>query len=202
MSVEQCSALRYDCDSLDRRPSLPTSALIDCGSLSQLTVRRLDAHVMIIRSLTKEEVEVEPFQVWNAFVDLLSTENYGDLSSEQRPAHLVFWYESEVQNGGHFQYFENRGAEHLAATVEALGSVGATCQQELLREAGELWLSLTRSRVQTTEEFCDTALEDEFEAFDSRFHDCSPSVQECLEAHLERYQAFFVSVTCTRHLHR
>jgi len=85
---------------------------------------------------------------------------------------------------------------------KALGSVGATCQQELLREAGELWLSLTRSRVQTTEEFCDTALEDEFEAFDSRFHDCSPSVQECLEAHLERYQAFFVSVTCTRHLHR
>jgi hypothetical protein len=25
---------------------------------------------------------------------------------EQRPAHLVFWYESEVENGGHFQYFE------------------------------------------------------------------------------------------------
>jgi hypothetical protein len=45
------------------------------------------------------------------------------LSAEQRPAHLVFWYESEVQNGGHFQYFENRGTEHLAATIEALGFI-------------------------------------------------------------------------------
>lgn len=47
---------------------------------------------MIIRSLTKEEVEAEPFQVWNAFVDLLSMEDFSDLSPEQRPAHLAFWY--------------------------------------------------------------------------------------------------------------
>ena len=150
---------------------------------------------MIIRSLTKEEVGAEPFQVWNAFVDLLSMEDFRDLSPEQRPAHLTFWYESEVQNGGHFQYFENRGTEHLAATVEALGLLGATCQQQVLREAGELWLSHTRSHVQTAEEFCDPALEDEFEALDLRFHDCSPSLQECLEACLDRHQASFVSVT-------
>jgi hypothetical protein len=150
---------------------------------------------MIIRSLTKAEVEAEPFQIWNAFVDLLSMEDFSDLSPEQRPAHLVFWYESEVQNGGHFQYFENRGTEHLAATVEALGLLGATCQQQVIREAGELWLSHTRSGVQTEEEFCDEALEGEFESFDSRFHDCSPSLQECLESHLERHQALFVSVT-------
>ncbi len=54
-------------------------------------------------------------------------EDYDDLSPEQRPAHLVYWYESEVQNGGHLQYFENRGTEHLAAAVKALGSLGAIC---------------------------------------------------------------------------
>jgi HrpA-like RNA helicase len=63
-------------------------------------------------------------------------EDYDDLSPEQRPAHLVYWYESEVQNGGHLQYFENRGTEHLAAPVKALGSLGAMCQQQVLREAG------------------------------------------------------------------
>lgn len=68
---------------------------------------------MITRSLTKQEVEAEPFRVWNAYVDLLAMEKYGALSREQRPAFLVFWYESEVQNGGHFQYFENRGTEHF-----------------------------------------------------------------------------------------
>jgi hypothetical protein len=149
---------------------------------------------MIIRSLTKDEVAAEPFRVWNAFVDVLAMEDYSDLSPEQRPAHLVFWYESEVQNGGHFQYFENRGTEHLAATIEALGLLGATCQQQVLREAGELWLSRSRPRVQTAQEFCDTALEGEFDAFDSRFHACSPSLQHSLETHLERHQSLFVSV--------
>ena len=157
--------------------------------------RCLDAHVMILRTLTKQEVEAAPYEVWNAFVDLLSMEDFSDLSPEQRPAHLAFWYESEVQNGGHFQYFENRGTEHLAATVEALGLLGATCQQQVLREAGELWLSHTRSRIETAEEFCEGALEGEFDAFDSRFHDCSPSLQQCLEAYLEQHQALFVSVT-------
>jgi hypothetical protein len=150
---------------------------------------------MILRSLTKQEVEAEPYRVWNAFVDVLAMEDYGRLSPEQRPAHLVFWYESEVQNGGHFQYFENRGTEFLTATVEALGLLGATCQQQVLREAGARWLSRSRSRVETAQEFCDTALEGEFDSFDSRFHGCSPSLQQVLEAHLERHQASFVSVT-------
>jgi hypothetical protein len=147
------------------------------------------------RSLTKQEVKVEPFRVWNAFVDLLAMEDYNELSTEQRPAYLVFWYESEVQNGGHFQYFENRGTEHLAATVDALSLLGAACQQRVLREAAELWLSRSRSPVQNAEEFCDTALEGEFESFDSRLHACSPNLQESLEAHLQRYQSTFVSVT-------
>ena len=150
---------------------------------------------MILRSLTKQEVEAEPFRVWNAFMDVLTMEDYDDLSPEQRPAHLVFWYESEVQNGGHFQYFENRGTEQLAATVEALGLLGAICQQRILREAGERWLSRSRPRIQTAQEFCDTALEGEFESFDSCFHACSPTLHECLELYLERHQASFVRVT-------
>jgi Domain of unknown function (DUF4375) len=131
---------------------------------------------MILRSLTKQEVEAEPFRVWNAFVDVLTMEDYDDLSPEQRPAHLVYWYESEVQNGGHLQYFENRGTEHLAATVKALGSLGAICQQQVLREAGERWLSRSHPRIQTAQEFCDTGLEGEFESFDLRFHAGSPTL--------------------------
>jgi len=69
---------------------------------------------MKTRMLTKPQVDAEPFRIWNACVDLLATEDYRDLGKEQRPAHLVFWYESEVQNGGHLQYFENRGVETFA----------------------------------------------------------------------------------------
>jgi hypothetical protein len=139
------------------------------------------------RSLTKQEAEAEPFRIWNALVDLLAMGDYNELSTAQRPAYLVFWYESEVQNGGHFQYFGNRGTEHLVATVDALGLLGAACQQQVLREAGELWLSRARSPVQTAQKFCDTALEGEFEFFDSNFHACSPNLQESLEAHLQSH---------------
>jgi len=144
------------------------------------------------RPFTKKQVEAEPFRIWNAYVNLLAMEHYENLSSVQRPAHLVFWYESEVQNGGHFQYFENRGADQLSATIDALGSLGATCQQQVLREAGELWLSRTRPRIQTPQEFCDTALEGEFNVFDSRFHACSPTLQACLEAYLSRHRSSFI----------
>jgi Domain of unknown function (DUF4375) len=71
----------------------------------------MGAVVMTIRKLSKSDVDAEPYCVWNAFVDLLAMEAYQDLTPEQRAAHLVFWYEHEVQNGGHLQFFENRGTE-------------------------------------------------------------------------------------------
>jgi hypothetical protein len=148
---------------------------------------------MITRTLSKQEAE--PFRVWNAYVNLLAMEDYHDLSPEQRPAYLVFWYEHEVQNGGHFQYFENRGTEYLEATIEGLGLLGAACQQKVLREASASWLGRSRSRVQTAQEFCETAREGEFDSFDSRFYACSPTLQQWLEAHLERHQSSFVIVT-------
>lgn len=150
---------------------------------------------MKIRKLTKQEVLAEPFRVWNAYVNLLALEDYQDLSPEQRPAYLVFWYDCEVQNGGHFQYFENRGTEHLTATIEALSLLGSACQQQIIAEAGALWLSRFRPHVQTAKEFCDKALDGEFGTFDARFHACLPSLQQRLEFHLEQHQSTFVSVT-------
>lgn len=157
--------------------------------------RSLDASVMKRRTLTKLEVEAEPFRVWNAYMDLLAMEQLHDLGPEQRPAHLVFWYEGEVQNGGHLQYFANRGTEHLGATVEALGLLGAGSQRQVLREAGEYWLSRSRPRIPTAREFCDLALQGEFDVFDTRFFACRPTLQQCLAAYLARHQSSFVRIT-------
>ncbi|MCL5279625.1 MAG: DMP19 family protein [Planctomycetes bacterium] len=149
---------------------------------------------MIVRTLTKHAVETEPWSVWNAYVNLLAMEDYRDLSPEQRPAHLVFWYEHEVQNGGHFQYFENLGTEHLAETISALELLRATGQQQILREASELWLSRSRPRIQTVEEFCAAELEREFNTLDSRFHLCTPALVDCLETYLNDHQSSFVRI--------
>ena len=152
---------------------------------------------MIFRELTQQEIKTAPHLVWNAFVDLLAFTDHECLAPEQRPAHWVFWYESEVQNGGHFQYFENRGTVHLGVTLEALELLGATCQQRVLQAAGALWLSDPRPPVETVDEFCEQALEGEFDSYDARFHDCSPSLLECLETHLQHHRDLFVRVLST-----
>ena len=149
---------------------------------------------MKIRTLTKRDAVADPYCVWNAFVDLLAMEDYQDLTPVQRAAHLVFWYESEVQNGGHLQFFENRGAEYLRETVEALGQLGAVCQQRVLQEAVAIWLSRVRPRIETVEEFCEVAIEEEFAALDSRFAECDPPLQTKLEEYLSRRQSSFVVI--------
>jgi hypothetical protein len=153
------------------------------------------ADAMKTRTLAKREVEAQPFRsVWNAYVDLLAMERYQDLTEEQRPAHLVFWYESEVQNGGHLQYFQNRGTAHLEETLDALGLLEATCQAQVLREAKEVLLGCKRQPIETVDEFVAAALEGEFSAFDSRFYACSPSLQKCLEVYLFRHPSAFVTI--------
>jgi hypothetical protein len=149
---------------------------------------------MVLRKLNKEAVQATPWVLWNGFVDLIAKEDYRDLDAIQRPAHLVFWYESEVQNGGHLQYFENRGTEHLAETITSLGVLGAIGQQQVLHEAGELYLGRSRPRIASVEEFCATALGGEFAVFDRRFHECAPLLQQCLESYLRSHQSSFVVV--------
>jgi hypothetical protein len=150
---------------------------------------------MKIRKLSHRDFDADPYCVWNAFVDLLAMEDYQDLTPEQRVAHLVFWYESEVQNGGPLQFFENRGTEHLGETIEALGLLGAACQQRVLREACAVWFSRVRSRIETVEEFCEAAIEGEFAALDSRFGECDPPLQKKLEEFLSQRQSSFVVIT-------
>ncbi|MFT6816097.1 MAG: hypothetical protein ACJAZ3_002014 [Sphingobacteriales bacterium] len=60
---------------------------------------------MIKRTLSQNQVSDEPWHVWNAFVDILAMEDYNDLGDIQKPAHSIFWYESEIQNGGIYNIF-------------------------------------------------------------------------------------------------
>jgi len=147
---------------------------------------------MRTRRLLQSDAAAAPYLIWNAFIEVLALEDYETLSPEQRPAHLVFWYESEVMNGGHLQYFENRGTVHLEETIESLGLLGANTQQQVLREAAEVWKSGDRQPIETVEEYCESALEGEFANFDARFDASSPTLQACLEAHLKKHRSNYV----------
>src|SRR5262245_30840695 len=142
---------------------------------------------MVRRRVKMAQLESEPYLIWNAFVDLLATEDYGDLSPLQRKAYLVFWYESEVQNGGHGQYFENRGLERLAETCMALTELGLPDHARLLSFALEV-VSAYEARLPWEKMFQDGAIE----RLDDEFHKCRPTIMEALEGHLVANAAEYV----------
>ncbi len=149
---------------------------------------------MIIRQVDKTILEKEPYQVWNAFVDLLAMEEYDNLSDIQRIAHLAFWYDTEVNNGGHLQYFENKRTNHLTDTINALKTLGAISQAEILREAGNQFLNKERKPIKSVFTFVRKAKEGEFDEFDNRYYECDPSIQDLLEEYLEKNKDHFVEV--------
>jgi predicted transcriptional regulator len=149
---------------------------------------------MIIRRLSKSDVEKEPYLVWNSFIDLIAMEDYDDLDEVQRIAHLCFWYDSEVQNGGHLQYFENRRLDLLPVTLEALNRIGAISQSDILKSAIDKLMIKPRKKIETVEEFVELAREGEFEKLDNNYYDASPSVLELLDKYLEQNQEYFVTI--------
>lgn len=139
------------------------------------------------RTVERARLQQAPYLVWNAFIDLLATEQYLDLSPIQRTAHLVFWYDSEVQNGGHGQYFENRGVNRLAQTVAALKELGLVCQATVLAGAGAA-LSATEPGTDWTDTLSDRFVDE----LDAAFHRCTTTVTEALERHLGEHAAEYV----------
>jgi hypothetical protein len=144
--------------------------------------------------LDRSAVEAQPYLSWNAFVDVVSLSSYNDLTPIQRVAHLAFWYESEVQNGGHLQYFENQGTSRLAEVVSALEAIGAPEHAEVLKNAAAQYQASQREPLSTAEEFVDAGLDAEFEPSDSAFGECQPNLQEALERYLQENLAVFVDI--------
>ena len=131
------------------------------------------------RAVERARLQQEPYLAWNAFIDLLAMEEYDDLTAVQRRAHLVFWYDSEVQNGGHGQYFENRGVNRLAETVASLRILGLPCQAQVLSRAIAAF-----DAAEPGSDWVDVLHDGFIEELDAEFHRCTPTVTEALEQHL------------------
>ena len=146
------------------------------------------------RRIRRQQLQENPYLIWNEFVDMLAISNPRKLSKKQLAAHLVFCYLSEVENGGHMQYFENRGTNQLRATIESLKLLGARRHVRVLTRAAALFKSKPRAKIESVEEYVAKALEDEFEIMDSEYWESRPSLTEVLEAYLASHQAEFILV--------
>lgn len=152
--------------------------------------------------LSKAEIANKQYLVWNTFISLLTQSDYKDMNDIQRVALLSFWYDSEVQNGGHLQYFENKGKifrnrERLLvnSTLEALNIIGAKEQANILSAAADQYLTQVRKHPLDINEFCVLELEDEFREYDRCYYECSPDMNSFLEKYLQQHLEAFVKLT-------
>ncbi|HSZ63719.1 MAG TPA: DUF4375 domain-containing protein [Terriglobales bacterium] len=125
---------------------------------------------------------------------MIAIEDYEHLTPLQRVASLAFWYDSEVQNGGHLQYFENSAGRRAEQTISALDQLGLPAQRRILAEAVDARCSMSRSRINTVEEYVAIAEAAEFAQFDRAYYECKPTIPECLEKFLEANFAEFIEL--------
>jgi len=145
--------------------------------------------------VTGEDLQRDPYAVWNAYVKLIGySGQYEELNDIQLAAHLVFRYESEVQNGGHLQFFENESAELVERILAALNVVGADSYVPILSEAINRWRSREREKLESVEDYVAEALDGEFSDLDHSFYNAQPPLIKVLERYLNQQQDEFVIV--------
>jgi hypothetical protein len=146
-----------------------------------------------IRTLVTKAAIVDNSRAdWNGFVDLIAITDYIDLTPTQRPAHLVFWYESEVQNGGHLQYFTNQGLERGEEAIASLDALGAGAYARILEQAQARWRSAKRLPPADALDYVAVALEAEFDDLDLAFGNCDVTLIQVLERHFAKHKDDFV----------
>lgn len=148
---------------------------------------------MKVATLSRKQIDEFPQgAAWNALVDLLCSSTEAELSAEQLPAFHAFWYDAEVQNGGHLQYLLNRGHDEAARAVPSLRSLGAHDHAALLEKALTRYQAANRRPPRWPWEYVKRAREGEFDEIDLGYHAIKPTLLEILEAHLQRHQPLFV----------
>ena len=143
--------------------------------------------------LSPEQIAEVSYERWNALVHIAFLP-YEQLDNLQRIPHHALWYESEVNNGGHLQYFENHGTDRVPEAIESLKSLGALSQAAVLTDALTLRMSVKRKRILSLTQFLSAAKRDEYGELDSAFYQCEPGICELLQWFLDRNEASFIRV--------
>jgi hypothetical protein len=147
-----------------------------------------DNRILVTKAALQENDQAD----WNAFIQLLALTDYDELAPQQRAAHLVFWYESEVQNGGHLQYFTNNSYERSEEALRSLVELGAGGHARVLEQALTRWRSAARLRPADAMEYVAVALEAEFDDLDTAFHNCEVTLMQVLQRHFVEHEGNFI----------
>lgn len=107
----------------------------------------------------------------NRFIDEVCMGDGNDLTPAQRNAFLCFWYDAEVNNGGHGLYFDCHPEVSPDELADALRAVAPPA-------IAENFLSAVSGGDQ-----------DDYAEADHTYFDFSPSLIDCLQAYVEQRRA-------------
>ncbi|MEO3413849.1 DUF4375 domain-containing protein [Roseovarius sp. CAU 1744] len=117
---------------------------------------------------------------WNNFC-LRATEQ-APPRREETGFYALFWYQSEVNNGGHFQYFLNRThQEEWSLAARTARELQQETLADNLMQAILRWQNTARTAPDIVEEVISEALEQEFAIFDAKFHELEYMLMAALE---------------------
>ncbi|MCL2624034.1 MAG: DMP19 family protein [Planctomycetaceae bacterium] len=149
------------------------------------------------RIIKKCDVEKEPYLVWNMFIDIVACCCMTEMNEIQKKAALCFWYDSELQNGGHLQYFENmtmRDTTDYQEVAEALNWLGAKSQSEILLKAVAIRKTEKRGIIKNAFDYVVRAKEGKYDALDTEYYNCEPNMNLLFQDLIEKYQNEFVII--------
>ena len=115
----------------------------------------------------------------------ISSAKYEELNDKQRVAYLASIYANEVNNGGHYQYFENKGIEHVKETIKSLKIIGARKNADILKKAYKQYVSEKRQHPETVTAFVAEESKEEFLEYDTAFYNTEPEIPDLIEIYLE-----------------
>ena len=147
---------------------------------------------MIRRKLTRKEAKEKEYLIWNAFVDLVTMEKECNLSEIQMHGKRAFDYDSEIQNGGHLQYFENYKHKDHNQVIESLLELNEIKQANLLEQALAIYNKKERPIIKDSIEYSKIALEGEFDELDLQYYKENPPLTEFMEEYIHIHSNQFV----------
>ncbi|GHT71884.1 hypothetical protein FACS1894110_25660 [Spirochaetia bacterium] len=149
---------------------------------------------MIKRKLSKEIIIKQEYEIWNAFIDILATEDEKYFTDIQKNAQRAFRYDSEIQNGGHLQYFENNRLDNYSHIIKSIEMIGAINHAKTLEKAVGRYFSKKRKVIKIIKNYVLKALEEEYADLDSEYGLLVPDMNYYLEKYLEKYQDEFIEI--------
>jgi len=149
---------------------------------------------MIRRKLSKNILEKENFQLWNSFIDILAMENEKKLTDIQKNAQRAFWYESEVQNGGHVQYFENINLNNYVPIINSLKYIGANNHAEILEKAVKIYFKNGIRNIDSVDDLINASLEKKIQKLDYEYNEIKPNMNYSLKEYLNKYLEEFIEI--------